>query len=296
MNRLNHRYAGYLIGILGVVLFSAKAVMVKLAYQFDVNAVSLLLLRMLFALPFYLFIAIKDYQSIRSKLNQDILLGIVFFGFLGYYLASYFDFLGLMYIKASLERIILFIYPTLVLLISWVFLKRKVTKNQVVAILITYVGVIFIFVQDPDLGRGNNIGVGAGLIFLSALTYASYLVGSGYLIPKIGAKNFTSLAMIVSCIGVIFHYLLIGDFKLLEFDKEVYWLGLVMAIFSTVLPSYMVSYAIKMVGAPNFSILGSFGPVSTIVLAYVFLGEQVSVSQWFGIVVVVMGVYYISKK
>lgn len=296
MNKVNHRYLGYLIGVLGVVMFSAKAVMVKIAYQYEIDPVSLLLLRMLFALPFYLTMLVIEYKQIKSKLNTNILTKIILFGFLGYYLASYFDFLGLEYIKASLERIILFIYPTLVLILSMFFLKSKVTRNQVIAILITYGGVVFIFIQDESLISGVNIGVGAILIFLSALTYASYLVGSGYLIPKIGSSAFTSLAMIVSCLCVILHFLVVGDVDLLSFPVEVYWLALAMGIISTVLPSYMISYSIKSIGASNFAILGSLGPVSTIILAFVFLREQFTVLQSLGVLIVILGVYFVSKK
>ncbi|MEQ6121143.1 DMT family transporter [Reichenbachiella sp. MALMAid0571] len=284
-----------ILAVLGVVLFSAKAVMVKLAYQFDIEAVPLLLLRMAFSIPVYaVMVFIKKPNNPESIEKKDYL-WLVLFGFLGYYLASYFDFLGLAYIKASLERIILFVYPTLVLLISWVFLKKPVTKIQIFAILITYLGIIITF-SDELKTTGDDVILGGVLIFFSALTYASYLVGSGWLIPKFGATTFTSYAMIVSCLAVIIHFYLFEKVDLLHFPNEVYYLGIAMAILSTVIPSYLVSAAIKQLGASNFSIIGSLGPISTILLANIFLDERITITQIIGTIVVIAGVFVVSKK
>jgi drug/metabolite transporter (DMT)-like permease len=217
----------------------------------------------------------------------------VFFGFIGYYLASYFDFLGLKYIKAGLERIILFVYPTLVLLISRVFLKKRITQQQVIAILITYFGVVIAFWGELQF-HSDHIVLGGFLIFLSALTYASYLVGSGWLIPKFGVVVFTSYAMIVSSVCVVVHYLMTDRGDVLNYPKEVYILGVLMAVFSTIIPSFLVSLAIKKLGANNFSIIGSVGPISTIILAYIFLDERLSVLQFIGAAIVILGVGYIS--
>ncbi|SMD32337.1 EamA-like transporter family protein [Reichenbachiella faecimaris] len=268
------RILGVVLALLGVVLFSAKAVMVKLAYQYDIDAVSLLLMRMLFALPFYLVIALVKRPKDTKVMNSRIYLWILGLGIVGYYLASLFDFLGLQYIKASLERIILFIYPTIVL---------------------TYFGIVLAFSLELSL-EGKGLLIGGSLIFLSATTYASYIAGSGWLIPKIGATVFTSYAMIVSCLCVLIHYGLVGDFNLLNYPNEVYGLGLAMAILSTVIPSYLVSYSIKMIGAPSFAIVASFGPISTILLADYFLGESMHWAQWLGTVLVLIGVFFVTKK
>ena len=182
-------------------------------------------------------------------------------------LASYFDFLGLQYISAGQERIILFVYPTLVLFLSRLFLRTPIKRMQVLAILVTYVGVLITFY--PQLSSASLAGdyfKGAGLVFVSALTYASYLVGSNYLIPKMGAARFTSLAMIVACLCVIIHYSITRDFDLWNYPTEVYIIGVSMALISTVIPSYLISFAIKQMGASNFSILGSLGPLCTITL------------------------------
>ncbi|PIB36028.1 permease [Reichenbachiella sp. 5M10] len=289
------KHWGFLIALLGVVLFSAKAVVVKLAYAFGIDTVTLLLFRMMFSLPIYLVIAALNFSALKEKLTPRIFGAVLLFGFLGYYLASYFDFLGLQYIKASLERIILFIYPTIVLFLSWLFLKKKIAKNQVIAVMISYAGIVVMYFQEPGFSELSNV-VGVLLIVMSALTYASYLVGSDWLIPKLGPVLFTSLAMIVSCVCVVVHYCFVGDFDLMNYPMEVYGLSLGMAVFSTVVPSYLISYAIKLLGASDFSIVASFGPVSTIVLAWIFLGERLTVFQMIGAVVVIIGVYFVTRK
>ncbi|WP_431165541.1 DMT family transporter [Tenacibaculum halocynthiae] len=291
------KLSGVFLGILGIIMFSSKAVMVKMAYQYNVSSIHLLLFRMLFSLPFYIIILLLDNRKREVKVilqNKDYL-WLFFFGFIGYYLASYFDFLGLQYIEASLERIILFVYPTLVLLINRLFFKEKVTKHQVWAILLTYIGVVLAFGSGSQVFDYTML-LGGVLVFLSALTYASYLVGSGWLIPRFGVKTFTSYAMIVSTICVVIHYLLVDRTSIFIYPKEVYYLGFLMAIIATLIPSFLVSYAIQKIGASNFSILGSIGPFSTIVLAIIFLNESMSFWQFIGAIIVVVGVRMVVKK
>lgn len=281
------------IAIVGIVLFSAKAIMVKLAYQYNVSSLHLLLFRMLFSLPFYLAILHFLKSPPQEKIVRKEYLWLIFFGFIGYYLASYFDFLGLQYIKAGLERIILFVYPTLVLIIGKVFLKEKISAKQIIAILITYFGVIVTFSGELQY-HGDDVLLGGFLIFLSALTYASYLVGSGWLIPKFGVLRFTSYAMIVSSICVIIHYLIVDRSSIFGYAYQVYLLGFMMAVFSTLIPSFLVSLAIKKIGASDFSIIGSIGPISTIILAYIFLDERLTLLQLLGAVIVIIGITFVS--
>ncbi|ADV51436.1 DMT family transporter [Cellulophaga sp. E16_2] len=280
---------GGVFAILGVILFSAKAVIVKLAYQYHIDYLTLLLFRMVFSLPFYLVIAFWKKPAHLEIIKKIDWFWLVFFGFIGYYLASLFDFIGLQYIKAGLERIILFIYPTIVVLISWVFFKKKLSRNQLIALIITYLGVIVAFWDEIGL-KGEGTIFGGCLILFSAITYASYLVGSGWLIPKFGTLQFTSYAMIVSTIVVIIHFLIKGDYNFFDYPKEVYYLGLTMAIFCTLIPSFLVSAAIERLGASTFSIFGSLGPVATILLAFVFLDERVTFLQSIGMCVVLFGV------
>ena len=285
------------IGIIGILFFSSKAVMVKLAYLYEVDAVSLLLLRMIFALPFYIVISLLQKPVVDRNLAGKDYLFLAGFGFIGYYLASYFDFQGLTYIKAGLERLILFVYPTLVFLISFIFLKKPILRNQVIAIAVTYFGIAIVFSSELSHGQSENVVLGAVLIFLSALTYAGYLVGSGYLIPKFGATRFTSYAMIISCLCVITHYLLTTDVSaIFALPHPVYWIGLLMAVVATVIPSYLISFSIKTLGAGNFSIMGSLGPISTIVLAYFFLDETLTIIQIVGGAVVIAGVMIGERK
>jgi len=287
--------SGVFIAIVGIVLFSAKAVLVKLAYQYQVTAIHLLLFRMLFALPFYILIAFYVKPQNPKKIKNIDFLWIALFGFIGYYLASYFDFLGLQYIKAGLERIILFVYPTLVILISKIVFKTKISIKQFSAILITYLGVLIAFWGELNF-ESSNVALGGFLVFLSALTYAIYLVGSGWLIPKFGVVPFTAYAMIISSICVIIHYLVIDRSSVFEYSYQVYVLGFLMAFLSTLIPSFLVSLAIKKLGASNFSIIGSIGPISTIILAYIFLGEKLSFLQFIGAFVVILGIGIISSK
>lgn len=286
---------GILMAILGVVLFSTKAVMVKLAYQYKVDHVTLLLFRMGFALPFYIFIALWKKPLHPKEIRIKDYVWIVFLGFVGYYLASLFDFMGLQYIKAGLERIILFIYPTIVVLLSWLFFRKMITKSQTLAIVLTYLGVVVTFWNEIQI-QGESALWGGFLIFLSAITYASYLVGSGWLIPKFGVLQFTSYAMIVSALCVGVHYGISGNFELTHYPWQVYALGLAMALFATLIPSFLVSAAIERLGASSFSIFGSLGPISTIVLAYFFLDERITGLQIFGMLIVIAGVSLVSVK
>lgn len=285
---------GVAIGVLGVVLFSSKAVMVKLSYDYHVDPISILLLRMLFSFPFYAVIAyMYRNQNSHIKVSVKDYSWIVFFGFIGYYLASYFDFVGLTYIKASLERIILFLYPTIVILFNRIFLKQSITRVQTGAIALTYLGIVIAF-SDEVVVSGSDAYLGGFFILLSAMTYASFLVGSGWLIPKFGVMKFTAYAMIVSCICVFVHYSLISEIDLFSFSWEVYFLGFLIAIFATVIPSFLVSASIKMISSSNFAIVAGTGPISTIILAAIFLNESLTLLQLFGAFVVIIGILLVS--
>lgn len=289
---------GVFIGILGIVMFSSKAVMVKLAYQYEVDAISILLLRMLFSFPFYVAIAL--FYKNKNE-NEDVVLvkkdylWVAFFGFIGYYLSSYFDFVGLVYIKASLERIILFLYPTIIILFNKLFLKQQVTKNQVYAIVITYIGIIITFWNEVAIS-GSDTYIGGFLIFLCAITYAAYISGSGWLIPKFGVIKFTAYAMIVSCICVFVHYSITNEIDLLNYPWQVYMLGFLIAIFATVIPSFLVSASIKLISSSNFAVIAAVGPISTIILATIFLNERLTLLQLLGAIVVIIGITIVSLK
>jgi drug/metabolite transporter (DMT)-like permease len=288
--------SGILIGVLGIVLFSSKAVMVKLAYQYQVDALSLLLLRMLFSFPFYVVIAIIYSRKENSSiLVQKDYAWVLFFGVVGYYLSSYFDFIGLQYIKASLERIILFLYPTIIIVLNKLFLKKPITPTQALAIFLTYIGIFITFFGEVVIS-GNDTYLGGFFILLCAIAYAIYLAGSGWLIPKLGVVKFTSYVMIVSCVCVFIHFGLFSNINIFSLQKEVYVLGFLIAIFATVIPSFLVSESISRINSSNFAIIAGFGPISTIILAGIFLNEVLTLLQLFGALVVIFGILLVSIK
>ena len=287
---------GIILGLIGIILFSSKAVMVKLAYQYHVDAVSILMFRMLFSFPFYLVIAIL-YRNKNNgvELVRKDYLWLVFFGIVGYYLSSYFDFVGLIYIKASLERIILFIYPTIVILFNKLFLKQPVSKDQIFAIILTYVGIIIAFGHEVTIS-GHDAYLGGFFILLCAISYAAYLSGSGWLIPKFGVVKFTAYVMIVSCLCVFLHYGITNKIDLLNYPRQVYVLGFLIAIFATVIPSFLVSWSIKLISSSNFAVIAAVGPISTIILAAIFLNEQLTLLQLLGAFAVIIGISLVSLK
>ncbi len=212
-------YSGWIliIAIVAIIFFSAKAVFVKMAYIYDIEAIPLLLLRMAFALPVYVVMAFAKKPNHPKEIVFKDYLWVVVLGFLGYYLASLTDFLGLEFIKASLERIILFVYPTLVIFITWISFGKRPSKWLIIAILVSYAGIFITFSAELRIsGNKNDVWIGGLLVFLSALCYASYLVGSGWLIPKFGSVAFTSYAMIVSSVCVFVHF---GLTKPLDFIR-----------------------------------------------------------------------------
>lgn len=280
------------------IFFSGKAILVKLAYQHEVDSVSLMALRMICALPFFLIGAgisnkkVAKYGKIQKKDWKYIIL----FGMFGFYAASLFDFIGLQYITASLERIVLFVYPTLVLLISAIFLKKKITKIQFVALVLTYLGIGIAFLENLSMNTEDNQFFGAGMIFMAALSYAIFIIGSGNLLPRIGTLRYTSFAMASACLAIILHHAIVFQLDLFHFETPVYWYAFLMGIFCTVVPSFLLTEGIRIVGSNNAAIIGSIGPISTIGMAYVFLGERLGPWQWIGTFLVIGGVLLITFR
>lgn len=288
---------GVLLAALGAIAFSGKAVIVKLAYRYGVDAVTLIALRMVFAFPF--FAATAWWMSTRQStqpLSSADRVRIVVLGFLGYYLASFLDFLGLQYITATLERLILYLNPTLVLLLGAVFLGRPATGRQLCALVISYAGVALALGHDFRLG-GSNILMGSALVFASALAYALYLVGSGQLVQRVGSIRLTAYASCIACACCIAQFLLTRPLSgLLDLPAPVYWLSLLNGIASTVLPVFAVMMAVARIGASAAAQVGMIGPVSTIVLSSVFLGEEMGRWQIGGTLLVILGVFIVSQR
>ncbi len=297
----NPRLLAAVLVFVGAVLFSTKAVLVKLAYRFDVDTLSLLTLRMGFALPFFIGIAVYSTRK-NHRAAQPVTLskkdwgGIAVLALLGFFVASYLDFWGLQYVSAGMERLILFIYPTLVLLLNAVIYKEKINRTQVFALLLTYFGIALAFAQGMTTEGYPHFLFGGGLICISALTYAIYLVGSGRLLPRLGTLRFTSHAMIFACSAVLLQHGILQQWKLGDFAPQVYLYAALMAFFATVLPVLLISEGIRIIGASNAAVIGSVGPVSTIVLAYFFLGEVLGFWQIIGTVIVIAGVLLISLR
>lgn len=277
----------------GALCFSGKAILVKMIYAEDpaVDHVLLLALRMGFSLPFFLAIAFYKHrqQDSQKAVALNDWLSIAALGIGGYYLSSVFDFWGLEYVTASLERLILFAYPTLVVLISAVVFRKKITKVLAWSLLLAYVG-IFLVLLGERIVLNEHIMHGSVLIFMAAITYASYLVGSERMIYRLGNLRYTSLVMSIACICVVFHFLAVHKVSDLYISGSVLLKGACMAFFCTVIPSFLIAQGIKMIGASSAAIIASIGPICTLFLARYFLGERIEDIQILGTLIVVAGV------
>ena len=297
--------AGIIISVTGALCFSSKAIFVKLGYQDNqTDVLTLLAVRMMGALPFFTIssvVALSNREN-RKKLNARNLIQIIIIGFLGYYIASFLDFAGLQYVSAGLERLILFVYPTLVLLMSWQFFGQQISRNQWLAVAITYCGIILAFAGEYNLTdsfnnqAGDQLLTGSILILGCALAYAGYIVGSSRLIPKTGASLFNSLSMVAASIGILFHFFVFSNSDLQQITTQAWKYGLLMAVFATVIPSYLIAESIKRIGGENTAIIASIGPVSTILMAYRWLGEPITIWQILGTVCILAGVWMISAR
>ena len=280
---------GVFFALLAAVGFSAKAILVKLAYLDRVDAVTLLALRMAFSVPFFIGVALWARRQHAEPLSRHDRILVVILGLIGYYLSSLLDFLGLQTLSAGLERLILFLYPTMTVILSALLYKRAISRTVMAAMVVCYAGIALVFFHDVGTMQGGLV-VGASLVFASTLSYSVYLVGAGHAIARIGAARFTAYAMIVATTASVLQFALTHPLQALEVPARVVELALAMAIFSTLLPVFLLSHAIRRIGSGSTSLIGSIGPVSTIFMAYVFLQERVSVSQVAGSALVLAGV------
>ena len=286
--------AGLAIAVIGAVLFSAKAVVAKLIYRYDVDAVTLIAFRMLFSLPFFAAIAVWQSRT-GAPLSRRDYVRIAVLGLLGYYLSSFLDFLGLQYITAGLERLILFLTPSFVLLISVVFLRKTITGMEWLALGTAYLGTILVFVQDARSG-GSNVLLGGAFVLGSAVSYALYLLLSGEMVRRVGALRLVGYAMCVSSAACILQFFILRPPSMLLQPMPVYWLSLVNAVFCTVLPVFLTMVAVARIGAASASQAGMIGPVSTLFLAAWILSEPITAVQLIGTGLVLLGIFLLSKK
>lgn len=290
-----------LIGItcilIGTFCFAAKGIVIKIAYQYGITATPLLALRMLFAVPFYLAVAIWLQTQQLAPLKKGDGWKIIGLGLLSYYASSLFDFMGLQYISAGLERLILYIYPTLVLLMLAFWKKEKVARKTKIALALAYAGMLLVFIQDLRLtNEWNETLLGAGLVLLSTIFFALFVVLAGDTIPKVGASRFTAYAMLAACAGVIVHSTMLEGFENLHQPPPVYVLAIILAFFCTVIPSFLMNKGIGLIGSGRAVVLGSIGPVVTLFLGALVLHEPITLVQLAGAALVILGVSLASKK
>nr|MBP8150391.1 DMT family transporter [Limnohabitans sp.] len=273
--------------------FSGKAIIVKLAYRHGVDAVSLLMLRMLFALPMFLLMAWWAGRG-KAPLTRADWLGVVGLGFCGYYLSSFLDFLGLAYISASLERLILYLNPTLVLVLGWFLFKKRITPRQGVAMAISYSGVLLVFGHELSL-QGPDAALGAVLVFLSAVSYAIYLTYSGELVKRLGSLRLAGWATSVACVFCLLQYALLKPLVWADTPEPVLWLSLLNAVACTALPVLIVMMAIERIGPALTSQIGMIGPMSTLIMGVWILGEPFNAWIIAGTALVLGGVFWVTR-
>ncbi|WP_293778251.1 DMT family transporter [uncultured Oxalicibacterium sp.] len=285
---------GLSIAIIGAILFSAKAIVAKLIYRYHVDPVTLIAFRMLFSLPF--FIAIAVWQARKAvPLSGKEKGQIVVLGILGYYLSSFLDFLGLQYISVGLERLILFLTPSFVLLLSIFLMKRRIAWIEWAALGISYLGTILVFMHDVRLG-GSNVVLGSLLVLGSAVSYAIYLLGSGELVKRVGSLRLVAYAMCVASAACILQFFLLRPVSFLLQPQAVYGLSIVNAVFCTVLPVFLTMIAVQRIGAASASQAGMIGPVSTLFLGAAILDEPITGIQLGGTALVLCGIYLLTRK
>ena len=288
------RSAGLALAAVGAIAFSAKAIIAKLAYRHGVDAITLVMYRMLFALPLFLALAWWSGRGKAALTGRDwrVVLGL---GFCGYYLASTLDFLGLQYISASLERLILYLNPTLVLVLGRLLFKRRIGRRQGLAMAVSYAGVLAVFGHEFKFD-GANTALGAALVLGSAASYAVYLAYSGEEVQRLGALRLTGLATSVACVLCILQFVVLRPWSALHVAPEVISLSLLNATLCTFLPVLLVMMAIERIGAALVAQTGLLGPLSTLILGVLVLGEPFNAWIGAGTALVLMGVWLLARS
>lgn len=299
-NHWSSRRLGITLALLAALGFSFKAIFVKLAYAVPqatpVEASTLLCLRMVFALPVFVWVGLRASHGLAPLSRRDWL-RLITLGLAGYYGASILDFMGLRYITAGLERLILFTYPTLTILIGVVALGHRATHKEVAALALSYAGIGLAFAHDLHLAADlPTVLLGAGFVLASALSYAFYQAGSEPMIRQLGAARFTALAMLVSTLATVLHFLLTQPSQALVQPLPVYGYGAGMALLSTVLPVFMNSAAIRRIGAAQTALIGTLGPMLTIFFGSWLLDEPLSLWQLGGATLVLAGVLLVTRR
>jgi drug/metabolite transporter (DMT)-like permease len=295
---------GYALVLLGALGFSAKSIIIKLAYaaNAEVDAITLLALRMLFALPFFLLIALWRNKKVPAiPLDKKQWGVIIVLGLIGYYIASYLDFLGLQFISAGLERVIIFLYPTFVVLFSALVYRRRINARVGIALTLSYAGTLLVFIEQLTIASSGFLA-GSGLVLSSAIIFSWFVMGSGVMTQSIGSARFTAYTMTVACVATLTHFAFLhtnAPTRLTSLPytgwERVYALAFIMAVFSTVLPAFFMNAGIRRIGSGSASIISTTGPIATLILAYMLLGETITPVQIIGTFFVLAGVYVVSR-
>ncbi|HEY0835223.1 MAG TPA: DMT family transporter [Azospirillum sp.] len=288
--------SGLLLATAGVLAFSVRPVIIKLAYGYGVDPITLLMLRMLFSLPFFLAVAVWS-RARRGgvPMTGRTLAATLALGITSYYVASFLDFLGLQYVSAGIGRLLLFLYPTIVVVLSALFLAKPIRAREVASLVISYAGVALVLSSEWGHG-GADIALGAALVFGGAVCYAVYLVAGSQVVERVGSMRFTAYGMTAASVCCIAQFVVLRPFSALDLPWQVYGLSVLMAVACTVLPVFMTAEALRRVGANTVALLGALGPVSAAALGALILGEAVTAAQAAGAVLVMAGVLLISVR
>lgn len=288
-----HRLQGFLFAGVGAIAFSGKAIIVKLSYRYGVDAITVLMYRMLFAFPMFITLSWWAGRGKPPLARQDWLM-LAALGFSGYYLASFLDFAGLQYISANLERLILYLNPTIVLAVSAIFFKVHIRPQQWAALVVSYLGVLVVFGRDISL-QGGHAALGSLLVLACAISYALYLIFSGQAVKRLGPLRITGGATSIACVLCIGQFFVLRSPADMHVAREVLWLSMLNAVFCTFVPVVLIMVAVDRVGAPVVSQVGIIGPLSTVGLSWLLLGEPLTVPVLIGTALVLGGVWLLTK-
>lgn len=288
--------AGFFFAIGSAALFAIRPIFVKLVYAQDIDPTTLIAFRMLFSLPIYavlLFFFLRDPKR-RSKLSVKNISAISGAGLLGYYVASFLDLVGLQYLTAQLGRMILYVYPTFVVLLGAAFFNKKISITTVVALALTYLGVAIIFGHDLN-AFGSDVILGGAYILVCAFVFSFYLLFSKSLIEEVGSRVFTCIALIAASIGILIHYSVTHSVLTPQVNSTGLWLILVIAVFCTVIPTFFTTAAVARIGPDRTGIVAMIGPAFTSLFAVAVLAESFTIYHLIGIAITVLGVASLHK-
>ncbi|MGL1903252.1 MAG: DMT family transporter [Fibrobacterales bacterium] len=284
-----------ILTVIGTILFSSKVLLAKWAYLHGASPLTVLMLRMASAAPFYIIIGIIASQRSKVPITKKEWLTLLFLGIIGYYLSSFMDFTGMQYISSGLERMILYLYPTFVFIISVGILKQKITRRVLVALIISYSGILCMFFGDVNFDNSDQL-FGSFLIVAAAFTFAIFLVVGGKLIKKIGSIRFTSYAMLTSAVSLVTHFSIASPIGFAEISTDVLLIGSAIGAGCTVLPSFMINKGLAELGPERVSIYGAVGPVTVLVLGSVVYDEPFTALKIVGAILVILGGVTLSIK